>query len=624
MVTFTAKDEAGQTLDSVVRTLSPGGHEAQNMVSLFGLSSFSGSLEVASTEPIVSLSLNFEAAPVFSSLPPGELDAGSGGTAITRTSFESSTPEGYTAVTLATGGVVWGVPARYTSDSAPGTVAYMLLGELKGCDFANAEADRRSKVYIKTQSLGTLNDYESKTVCRKTSSRWLTSWPGVRITLLLFFDESSPSNTREAAYNETTEEYSIDTSTHSGEPDAADIPGEMFAPADEAAFNTLFVGKRAATNFPTAYADFVSPGRFRETAGADTYTGSYTYQNTGSNTGTVTFNYDDGDRCTTHLTFDSTTSGTATFTCNDGSSGAYNWHLVEIPGSGAPDLVIQTPSVSDSSPNAGGSFTLSATVRNQGNGLSASTTLRYYRSTDATISTGDTQVGTDAVSGLSASGASDESLSLTAPSTAGTYYYGACVDAVSGESDTRNNCSRAVTVTVASSTGKPFNQQQTERLIGTWVFTYRIVSEWTDTYRLNDVRESPITPGEWNIFGTDQYDNLVIAGYSPSLGMFSLFDQGITIDQFFTFDFVGSNTVSGCYYQVDKDDNSLSRCFDMTGVRTSSSTLSSLKRALPNTTATQAELGEIEEAKKLGIEMQIEVDPKIIRALEDFREVLRQ
>ena len=79
LVTFTAKNEAGQTLDSVVRTLVPGGHEAQNMVSLFGLSSFTGSLEVTSTAPIVSLSLNFEAAPVFSSLPPGELDAAAQG-----------------------------------------------------------------------------------------------------------------------------------------------------------------------------------------------------------------------------------------------------------------------------------------------------------------------------------------------------------------------------------------------------------------------------------------------------------------------------------------------------------------------------------------------------------------
>ena len=74
-VTFTARDTEGQVLASVVRTLLTGGHDAQNMVSLFGLPSFSGSLEITSTEPIVSLSLNFEAAPVFSSLPPGELDA---------------------------------------------------------------------------------------------------------------------------------------------------------------------------------------------------------------------------------------------------------------------------------------------------------------------------------------------------------------------------------------------------------------------------------------------------------------------------------------------------------------------------------------------------------------------
>ena len=75
LVTFTARDAVGEVLASVVRTLSPGGHDAHGMWSLFGLTSFTGSIEVTSTEPIVSLSLNFEAAPVFSSLPPGELDA---------------------------------------------------------------------------------------------------------------------------------------------------------------------------------------------------------------------------------------------------------------------------------------------------------------------------------------------------------------------------------------------------------------------------------------------------------------------------------------------------------------------------------------------------------------------
>ena len=74
MVTFTANDETGRTLDSVDRTLMPGEHGAQNMAGLFGLPSFTGSLEITSTEPIVSLSINAEAAPIFSSLPPGELD----------------------------------------------------------------------------------------------------------------------------------------------------------------------------------------------------------------------------------------------------------------------------------------------------------------------------------------------------------------------------------------------------------------------------------------------------------------------------------------------------------------------------------------------------------------------
>ena len=74
LVTFTARDADGQMLDRVDKTLLPNGHDAQNMAPLFGLSSFTGSLEVTSTEPIVSLSLNFEADPVFSSLPPGELD----------------------------------------------------------------------------------------------------------------------------------------------------------------------------------------------------------------------------------------------------------------------------------------------------------------------------------------------------------------------------------------------------------------------------------------------------------------------------------------------------------------------------------------------------------------------
>ena len=119
-------------------------------------------------------------------------------------------------------------------------------------------------------------------------------------------------------------------------------------------------------------------------------------------------------------------------------------------GTGSPDLIVESTSVSDSTLTAGQSFTLQATVRNQGSGQSAATTLHYYQSVNATISASDTRVGSDAVGSLNASSSSVESISLNAPSSAGTYYYGACVASVSGESDTGNNCSSAVRVTVSS------------------------------------------------------------------------------------------------------------------------------------------------------------------------------
>ena len=122
-----------------------------------------------------------------------------------------------------------------------------------------------------------------------------------------------------------------------------------------------------------------------------------------------------------------------------------------------PDLEVGSPSVDDASLDTGATFTLSATVTNVGDWPSAPTTLRYYRSTDATITTSDMQVGTDEIDLLFEEESSTVPVSLTAPSTEGTYYYGACVDEVSGEPDNTNNCSTSVTVVVVNSpaTGAP-------------------------------------------------------------------------------------------------------------------------------------------------------------------------
>ena len=134
-------------------------------------------------------------------------------------------------------------------------------------------------------------------------------------------------------------------------------------------------------------------------------------------------------------------------------------------GGKASDLMVSSPSVSDSGPKAGARFTLSATVRNAGDGAAATTTLRYYRSSDATITRADTEVGTDAIAELAASATSSQSVDLAAPATPGTYHYGACVDAVTDESDTTNNCSASVEVTVPEADLEPEPQRHADLLV---------------------------------------------------------------------------------------------------------------------------------------------------------------
>ena len=152
-------------------------------------------------------------------------------------------------------------------------------------------------------------------------------------------------------------------------------------------------------------------------------------------------------------------------------------------------------------------------MRNQGTGLSAATTLRYYRSTNATISTQDTQVGTDPVGALAASGTSAESIRLTAPSSAGTWYYGACVAGVSGESDTRNNCSRGVRVTVAreSSGFAPADQDAfNARMVGqslrtaTWFLDFGSAGRFSEDGRL---------PGSYSYSNTGSNTGLLAQTY---------------------------------------------------------------------------------------------------------------
>ena len=104
------------------------------------------------------------------------------------------------------------------------------------------------------------------------------------------------------------------------------------------------------------------------------------------------------------------------------------------------DLTVDTAAVSNAYPDAGASFTFTATVRNLGDGRSHGAAVRYYLASDGEYETSDNLAGTGSVGGLDPDAAQDVSFPMTAPTDDGCYYCGACVDVVRGERVRSNNC----------------------------------------------------------------------------------------------------------------------------------------------------------------------------------------
>ena len=121
---------------------------------------------------------------------------------------------------------------------------------------------------------------------------------------------------------------------------------------------------------------------------------------------------------------------------------------VAVTVEGAADLVIDSVRAGNTTVNPSQNFRLTAAVRNQGKATATPTVLHYYRSTDDTISATDTLLTTLDMAALAADANSEPSAQLTAPEAPGTYYYGVCIDEVASETDTTNNCSQAIAITV--------------------------------------------------------------------------------------------------------------------------------------------------------------------------------
>ena len=137
-------------------------------------------------------------------------------------------------------------------------------------------------------------------------------------------DFPSPGESTLLEWNESSQHFEVVPESPAG-----------FAPVDQAAFDRLVVGNRAVSRDDSRfYVEFPSAGRLVEYAPGERYPGRYTYSNTGPNTGRLTASYDDGDVCTSQLTFTSATTATSRYTCTDGEQGGYSWRLESEPAGG--------------------------------------------------------------------------------------------------------------------------------------------------------------------------------------------------------------------------------------------------------------------------------------------------
>ena len=136
-------------------------------------------------------------------------------------------------------------------------------------------------------------------------------------------------------------------------------------------------------------------------------------------------------------------------------TGPYALRVVQVPedASGQPDLAVDFPDTDSLQLMPDEPATLTARVRNRGNGASELTALRLYRSANRVISAADARAASEEVGPLDALTSSLHFVRVDGFPQAGTYFLGGCVRPVGDESDVDNNCSGALRVTVGESGG---------------------------------------------------------------------------------------------------------------------------------------------------------------------------
>ena len=130
--------------------------------------------------------------------------------------------------------------------------------------------------------------------------------------------------------------------------------------------------------------------------------------------------------------------------CGGGGSTGSGIMITPPPTQRVPDLQLSIGDGRYDNVAPGSSFTVTAVVENAGTVQASPTSIRWLRSGSSTIAATDTPQGSTSIDRLSGGEYVSERFTFTAPNQNGVYYFGACVDEVAGETNTRNNCGSSV------------------------------------------------------------------------------------------------------------------------------------------------------------------------------------
>ena len=170
------------------------------------------------------------------------------------------------------------------------------------------------------------------------------------------------------------------------------------------------------------------------------------------------------------------------------------------PKEASPDAMKKRLTVAPGEP-----FDLLINILNEGDRRSDATTVRFYRSTDAQISTGDWPIKASIDIEIVEPGKSLENKQRWwALETPGTYYYGACVDPIVSERNPNNNCSDTVEITVIETVIEPCDRPKVHVI---WCYPNDVSPDvWVNAGRAVNINTVPgIMTAVHDYYSTEVY-----------------------------------------------------------------------------------------------------------------------